>query len=253
MILRRLGNKSKIAHKIQEYFPPHNVYIELFFGAGGMFFNKPKVKYNFLNDIDNDVYNLFMVLKNNSDELYEKVKNTPKHEGIFKHWKDNKETDPVWQAVRFCYLSNYSLYGKGDTLHFITANSKKLLLKSIKDHFEIIQDVDFFNCDFREVLNKIATRGTVNLNNMFIYCDPPYLHTATNKYDIFQKEDAEDLFNMLENSNIKFAMSEFKNPFIINEAEKRGLHVVEIAERRTIKSRNIEILVMNYKAEGRLF
>ena len=51
MILRRLGNKSKIAHKIQEYFPPHSVYIELFFGAGGMFFNKPKVQYNFLNDL----------------------------------------------------------------------------------------------------------------------------------------------------------------------------------------------------------
>jgi hypothetical protein len=30
MILRRLGNKKKIAKKIQAYFPPHKIYIEPF-------------------------------------------------------------------------------------------------------------------------------------------------------------------------------------------------------------------------------
>ena len=48
MILRRLGNKKKIAEQIQGYFPEHKIYIEPFFGAGGMFFYKPKVKYNIL-------------------------------------------------------------------------------------------------------------------------------------------------------------------------------------------------------------
>ena len=43
MILSRLGNKSAIADKIIQYFPSHEIYIEPFFGAGGMFFNKPKV------------------------------------------------------------------------------------------------------------------------------------------------------------------------------------------------------------------
>ena len=59
MILRRLGNKQAIAHKIIPYFPPHKIYIEPFFGAGGMFFNKPKAKYNIVNDLDSDVFNLF--------------------------------------------------------------------------------------------------------------------------------------------------------------------------------------------------
>jgi len=34
MILRRLGNKQKLAEKIQEYFPPHKIYIEPFFRCG---------------------------------------------------------------------------------------------------------------------------------------------------------------------------------------------------------------------------
>lgn len=62
-MLRRLGNKSKIAKEIQKHFPKLDAYIELFFGAGGMFFNKPKAKYNFLNDNDSEVYNLFKVLQ----------------------------------------------------------------------------------------------------------------------------------------------------------------------------------------------
>lgn len=33
MILRRIGNKSRIAHKILPYFPKHTCYIEPFFGA----------------------------------------------------------------------------------------------------------------------------------------------------------------------------------------------------------------------------
>ena len=47
MILNRLGNKAKIAEKIQKQFPPHDIYMEMFFGAGGMYFNKPKSKYNY--------------------------------------------------------------------------------------------------------------------------------------------------------------------------------------------------------------
>ena len=57
--------------KIQPYFPPHKIYIDrfFFFGAGGMFFNKPKAKYNIVNDLDSDVFNLFQVVMNQKEEL----------------------------------------------------------------------------------------------------------------------------------------------------------------------------------------
>ena len=69
MILKRLGNKNNIAKEIQKHFPPHKIYIEPFFGAGGMFFNKPKAKYNIVNDLDSDVFNLFDVVMNQKEEL----------------------------------------------------------------------------------------------------------------------------------------------------------------------------------------
>ena len=64
MLLRRLGNKSKIVNttSILNYFPPHDIFIDMFFGAGGVFFNKPLANYNICNDLDSDVFNLFTVV-----------------------------------------------------------------------------------------------------------------------------------------------------------------------------------------------
>lgn len=39
-MLNMVGNKKALADKIIKYFPQHETYIEPFFGAGGIFFNK---------------------------------------------------------------------------------------------------------------------------------------------------------------------------------------------------------------------
>jgi len=254
-MLRRLGKKTKLAPKIISYFPEHSCYIELFFGAGGLFFNKPPVQYNFMNDIDNDVYNLFMVLKNSPDDLYNKMEMTPYHESIFKKWKTEKEIEPVWQAVRFLYLSNFSYLGKSDTLGFGMENSKKEILKKIKLNLTILDRARFLNNDFREVIKKISFHGsTIKKINSFIYADPPYLGKGNNYSQGFTEKDSIDLFNVLTESGVRFAMSEFNNPFIIDQAKQRNLNIIEIGERQTLKSRQTEILITNYEInQGVLF
>ena len=108
MILRRLGNKKKLAKKLQAYFPPHKIYIEPFFGAGGMFFNKPKAKYNIVNDLDSDVFNLFQVVMNQKEELDEAFYMMPIHSDLLEYWKKNKETEPIKKALRFLLMSNFT-------------------------------------------------------------------------------------------------------------------------------------------------
>lgn len=130
MILRRNGNKSQIADKIIPYFPPHKIYVEPFFGAGGMYFNKPKVKYNFLNDIDSDVFNLFMVVKENRQELYKRIEQMPIDQNLMRYWKKNQEEDPIWKAVRFLFLSNFTYLSKGYNVKFTADNSKRDFIKS---------------------------------------------------------------------------------------------------------------------------
>ncbi len=41
-------------------------------------------------------------------------------------------------------------------------------------------------------------------------------------------------------------MSEFDNPFIIEQANERGLNINIIGERQNLKNRRTEILVTNY-------
>ena len=249
MILRRLGNKKKIAHKIIPYFPEHKIYIEPFFGAGGMFFNKPKAKYNIVNDLDSDVFNLFQVVMNQKEELEKAFYMMPIHSDLLDYWKKNKEVDPIKKAIRFLFLSNFTFLGKMGTLAIGDGNTKDNLYKNINQTNDILKNVWFNNNDCNKFL-KVSTSDRVgNKEDIFIYNDPPYLNTVDtySDSDTWTESDSNDLFDSLEATGCKFAMSEFNHPFILDQAEKRGLNIIYIGERQNLKNRRIEVLITNYK------
>lgn len=251
MILRRLGNKTKIAAEIQKHFPAHKIYGEPFFGAGGMFFNKPKAKYNIMNDIDSDVFNLFQVVSNRKDELIEAFNLMPVHYDLLRYWMKNTETDEIKKALRFIFLSNFTFLGKQDTISFGTENPKSIFLDKINPTFEMIKDVQFYSGDFRKFFNILRDR---NSEDSFIYADPPYLNTV-DKYEMegWSEQDCTDLFDCLTESGCKFAYSEFDHPFILEQAKQRNLNVITIGERQNLKNRRTEILVTNYRNHATLF
>lgn len=257
MILRRLGNKSAIADKIIPYFPAHKIYIEPFFGAGGMFFNKPKVKYNIVNDLDSDVFNLFQVVSNQKTELEEMLYTMPLHTDLLEFWKENKETEPIKKALRFLFLSNLTFLGIGTNLKFGTnRNDKKLLYENLLMFTnKTLFDVQFMNKDFRVFFNSIEfdDRGSSGTAESFIYTDPPYLGTIDNYSQSFTESDSNDLFDCLSKTGCKWAMSEFDHPFILQQAKERKLNVHIIGERQNLKNRRTEILVTNYLNAPTLF
>lgn len=252
MILRRLGNKSKIASKIINNFPQHKIYQEPFFGAGGLFFYKTKVKYNFVNDIDSDVFNLFDVIIHNFDELNEKLKLMPIHSDLLTYWKENQETEKVNKALRFLFLSNYTLYGTGVTLRVNSGNSKKILLDEIWKVNKFLFDVQFANVDFRKFFEMYSLKPNERKTTL-IYADPPYLSTINNYSESFTEKDSIDLFNCLEKSGCKWAMSEFNNDFILKQAKERNLNVLLVGDRNNLKNRRTEILITNYKLQSGFF
>ena len=247
MILKRLGNKSKIAEEIQKHFAPHKIYIEPFFGAGGMFFNKPKANYNIVNDLDSDVFNLFQVVMNQKEELEKAFYMMPIHSDLLDYWKNNEETEPVKKALRFLLSSNMTWLGIGDKIHTALKNHKKPFEENIDKTFEMLKDVIFNNLDVISFFKNISFRGDEELRKTFIYCDPPYLGTNDNYSNSFTEEQSEQLFDTLEETGCKFAMSEFDHPFILEQAKKRGFNIVYIGERRNLKNKRTEILVTNYE------
>jgi DNA adenine methylase len=252
MILNRLGNKSKISLKIQSKFPRHDIYMEPFFGAGGMFFNKPLAKYNFVNDIDDDVYNLFRQLLDNKEELIYWLERTPITETQFKEWgKGKREKDLMMSAIRFLWISNFGLYGKPNTLRIGAVNPRKQILNAIDLTYDMLKQAYFFNVDFRKFFSKCDYKG--NISRCFCYCDPPYLGTDDNYSDSFVPKDSKELFEVLIASGVKFAMSEFDHPNILASAEEHGLNVIVIGERTNLLNKRVEVLITNYDSAPTLF
>lgn len=256
-MLSRQGNKSKMSGEIQLLFPKHEVYIEPFFGAGGMFFNKPKAKHNFVNDLDSDVFNLFMVVTHQKEEFIRVFKTMPAHQELMKYWNKNQESDPILKAVRFIFLSNFSYMSNGSTLTLSGSNAARLILDNLDRVQDYLFEVKFGNTDAVTFIKSIAFRHkSERKRKAFIYADPPYLDTSNNYSNSFTKDDSVNLFDALEESDCKFAISEFDHPFILEQVEKRGLNLIVIGERQNLKNRRTEILITNYdliKPQQKLF
>ena len=250
MILTRAGNKRKLAAEIIQYFPSHTTYIELFFGGGGVFFNKPLAKYNFCNDLDDDVVNLYDVITHQKEAFIAALEVMPIHETLFKRWKDTPEIDPITKAVRFVFLANFSYLGKMDTLR-LGGNPKKMIVDRVDATQKKAKDVFFTCCDFREVFPKIPFRDDLQRREVFVYADSPYLDACMKTYNTpkWKENDAIDLFEMLVNSGFKFAISEFDNPFILDLVKSYDLKIAFRGERLNLKNRRNEILIINYQTQ----
>ena len=248
MVLSRCGNKRRLAQDLIELFPKHNLYIEPFFGAGGMFFNKPKAKYNIMNDIDSDVYNLYNVIKNKKNELKRELKLTPYHLDLWNYWKKNKETDSIQKAIRFLYLSNLGFLGQNKTMNFTKGNAFQIIPSKIDETYKLLDGVQFMNFNYKKMFKKISG---INLykEKTFIYCDPPYINTFHNYSTGFSQKDSNDLFDILEETNIKWGMSEFYSPFILNQVKQRGLNLHYVKTRANLRSAKTEIYICNYQVD----
>jgi len=252
-MLRRIGKKTRLIPDLLHLFPDNiKMFIDLFMGSGDVsFVMAERVKYVFANDNDEDVYNLFMQMKENKTELTKAFKSVPYHEKIFNDWAGDcgSEDDPIWKAVRFLYLSNFSYLGKCSCLSFMSSNPKAITEENLTKTI-LKENIQYTCCDFRDVLRKIGFRkresGKNDKDNAFIYADPPYLGTTNNYQNSFKRQDTEDLFQVLIESGIRFGISEFDNPVLLDLADKYGLEVTVVGERRSLKNRRNEIYVSNY-------
>jgi DNA adenine methylase len=245
-MLYRIGNKQRLAKKIIPHFPEHEIYIEPFFGAGGIFFNKQKSKINLLNDLNEDVANLYIVLQNHNELFTNALINIPIDQSIFNNWRKFPEKEPIQKALRFVMLSNFSYLGQGNSFALLLRDVKSLTLNKIPNVNELLENVIIANLDFEKFLKSITFDNEIKKSKSFIYADPPYLNTSNNYNLKWTVEDTVRLFLVLDNLNIRFAVSEIESDFINEIADYFKLNIIEIATFRSQRKTRKELLITNY-------
>ena len=98
-IARYHGGKWKLAKWIISYFPEHRVYVEPFGGAGSVLLQKPRCYAEVYNDLDNEIVNLFKMVRDQGSELKRLLELTPfaRKEFLLSY---EPSSDPLEQARR---------------------------------------------------------------------------------------------------------------------------------------------------------
>lgn len=107
-VLKYPGAKNRLAEWIISFIPEHRVYLELFFGSGAVFFNKDPAKIETLNDLDGEVYNLFKVIRDRTEEFAKSLEMTPysreEYENAYKKVSAETELERARKFMVRCWL-----------------------------------------------------------------------------------------------------------------------------------------------------
>jgi len=256
------GRKSYIAKWIIEHFPQgyqYMTYLEPFFGSGSVFFSKERSVVETINDLDSEIFNLFLQIRNNPDELNKLLLNTVWGRDEY-DLSFEKTDDPIEQArrciVRFWFTVSANVRWKNGMRFEIDKNTGGLNYFHLKLP-EIISQVSQRLKHEKKNIIQIENKNVFELipkynrENVLIYLDPPYLlETRKNKkfykYE-FSDKDHEDLLEMIICSKAKIIISGY-------ESELYSSYLVDwqIAKRKTkdqAGNRKTECIWMNYRVD----
>lgn len=195
-ILRFPGSKWKIADWIISQMPPHEVYLEPFFGSGAIFFKKQPSKTETINDINGHVVNLFRVLRDNPLELIEKIELTPWARDEYMAIARGSDlivmtNDPFENARRFlvrCWQSyGARLNCRAGWAHDTTGSiSKPRLWSKLPERIlNIVSRLKQAQIENRSAVDLISA---YHAKNVLIYADPPYLLATRRNRKIYSDE-----------------------------------------------------------------
>ena len=158
--------------------PSHERYFEVFAGGLSMFFRKNKCTWNVVNDLDNDVINLYISVVEEFEAFKEFVYWYPRSRALFleikdelKQGKEIEMPDPR-RAARYFYVIR-TAFNKNPYGSFSKSPKKDWgtkLIEELKYSRSYFDGVTIENLDFRELLKRYPPRD-VDL----WYMDPPYV------------------------------------------------------------------------------
>lgn len=268
-----VGWKRQLMKQLEKLFPKKfNNYFEPFIWWGAVFFNVQKEK-SFLSDINEELINVYQIIKNNplalikfletcvySKEFFEQIRSRDREV----NWKDPRKYTKVQRAWRFIYLNRTCF----NWLHRVNSRWEFNVPMWNYKNPDFIQKENILNTS--KLLKE--TKAEIKLQSFekalrkaqewdFVYLDPPYdtLNETANftsyNSSLFGRNmqiKLRDIFVELDKKWVKVMLSNHNTPFIreIYKDFKKGFKIVKA--RRNINSKASwrgeveEIVIVNY-------
>jgi len=265
-IVKWAGGKRQLIADLKNNLPKKfNRYFEPFIGGGALFFNiQPENAY--ISDINPELINLYQVIKNNTYELIEDLKQHKNTEEYFyeirnidrnskyKKWSDVQKASRFIYMNRTCFNGLYRVNSKGEfNVPFGKYSNPRILDEiNLLNCSQLFQNTEIKCSDFSEILNHVQ-KGD------FVYLDPPYAPlNETSSFTSYTKEgfgedmqvklkelcdelDKMGVHFMLSNSDTKGINKLYKNYEIKKVFASRAIN--SVASKR---GKITEVLVRNY-------
>jgi len=238
----------------------HVDYREPFVGGGTIFFNKEKVKYNWLNDVDDELITTYKVMKSTAkrQELIERVSAEIASRERWQEVRDFKPTTDVDVAYKYYYLNRTSFSGKLSSAAW--GYRPKRSVPPERWHEKLtpcgnrLKGVKITHGDFQKVITA-PPRGCSE-KDVLLYVDPPYFSPPKKKHYRagFNDDDHVRLADLLQKTKFKFFLTYDDTPEIREMYDWAFLYDIEFIYRVENSKYNngqrrngVELVITNYE------
>lgn len=254
-----IGKKPpRIGKEVVEAFVQSgcSIFVDLFCGSIAMLCYLPWDAVVVVNDINGNLTNLYMVIRDNPSAFVSELMKLPYSEVLFQQFNERlssgESMTSLERGVAYYYVSFGAYRGRVDNPLFQfsvcentnRADTYQKNMKWIIALSKRLQSVVILNRDFREVLK------CYNKECVFVYADCPYLGTE-HYYDY--------LFSMKDHEDLAFMLKSHKGTFVLSSKAKKELrklyrsnrhYMLEFEEtKRLPDKRHREQLIMNFEMQ----
>ena len=265
-IVKWVGGKRQLMFELLKNMPEnYNRYFEPFIGGGALFFElQPDNAY--ISDMNEELINLYQVVRNNVDELvadlqkhdiskeyFMEIRNIDRTEE-YKNWSNIQKASRFIYLNRTCFNGMYRVNSKGEfNVPFGHYKNPRILDENnLINCSNLLQRTEIKHADFSEILKKVK-KGD------FVYFDPPYVPLSeTSRFTSYTKDGFDmdmqfklrDVCDELDTMGVKFLLSN-SDTKLVNELYE-NYNIKKVFASRQInanadgRGKITEVLVRNY-------
>lgn len=260
------GKRWFINHYLEIFPAEYNKYYEPFLGGGSVFFAL-QPKRAVIADINIDLINLYLIMKDKPKEL---IRLMEKHQyahckEYYYHVRESFYMTELERAAKFLYLNRTCFNGmyrvnKGGNFNVPIGTKSNCIydIELFDEYARILKEVDIFTDDFEKTIAK-AQRDDL------IFADPPYAVQKNQdgfiKYNdhLFTWNDQKRLYNCLKEAKKRGAIivltnvncNEVREMYVSGGFFIKDLHRMStIAGNATKRGSVTELLITSYEAIG---